>query len=164
MVTPGPIVVIGVGNDFRTDDGVGLYVARAIARMNLPAVRVIAGVADGSNILAAWTGADAAFIIDCAVSGAAPGTIFRFNPLKEEIPAEFFSHFSTHAINLVDTVALGRILGILPTTLTIFAIEGESFSPGPELTYKVKTAADMVVAELAKAIESVGTSNDQGPQ
>lgn len=153
MATDGPIVVIGVGNDFRSDDGVGLTVARAIAALNLPGVTVIVGVADGSNLVTAWENSRAVFIVDCARSGAESGTIYRFDPLSEEIPADIFPRFSTHAIDIPESIRLGRLLGNLPPQLTVFAIEGENLAAGAELTYKVKTAAEKVAAMIRETIE-----------
>lgn len=155
MATGGPIVVIGVGNDFRSDDGVGLYVARAVAAVNLPGVKTIAGVADGSDLITAWEGSQAVFLIDCARSGAEPGTIHRFDPLSEEIPADIFPRFSTHAIDIPESIKLGRLLGNLPPQLTVYAIEGENLAAGAELTYKVKAAAEKVAAMIRETIEYI---------
>lgn len=155
MATPGPIVVIGVGNDFRSDDGVGLYVARAIGALNLPGVTTLAGVADGSNLMTAWENSRAVFIVDCAFSGAEAGTIHFFDALTEEIPADLFPRFSTHAIDIPESIKLGRLLGNLPPRLTVYAIEGENLVGGVDLTYKVKMAAEQVVAKIREAIESI---------
>jgi hydrogenase maturation protease len=155
MATNGPIVVIGVGNDFRSDDGVGLTVARAIAALNLPGVTVIAGVADGSNLVTAWENSQAVFIVDCARSGAEPGTIHTFDPLSEEIPADIFPRFSTHAIDIPESIKLSRLLDTLPPQMTVYGIEGENLAAGAELTYKVKTAAKKVAVVIREAIENI---------
>jgi len=155
MATPGPIVVIGVGNDFRSDDGVGLYIARTVGGLNLPGVTTIVGVADGSNLMTAWENSRAVFIIDCALSGSEAGTIHIFDGLTEDIPADLFPRFSTHAIDIPESIKLGRILGGLPPLLTVYAIEGENLAAGADLTYKVKTAAERVVAMIRKSIEEI---------
>ncbi|MDD4052208.1 MAG: hydrogenase maturation protease [candidate division Zixibacteria bacterium] len=160
MATPGPIVVIGIGNDFRSDDGVGLYVARAIGALNLPGVTTIDGVADGSNLMTAWEDSRAVFIIDCALSGAEPGTIHTFDALTEEIPADIFPRFSTHAIDIPESIKLGRLLENLPPRLTVYAIEGENLAAGADCTYKVKMAAEKVVAMMRKAIETLPAESD----
>jgi hydrogenase maturation protease len=160
MATSGPIVVIGVGNDFRSDDGVGLYVARAIGALNLPGVDVIAGVADGSNLMTAWEDSRAVFIIDCALSGAEAGTIHIFNGLTDKIPADLFPRYSTHAIDIPESIKLGRLLENLPAQLTVYAVEGENLAAGVDLTYKVKTAAGKVVAMIQKAVETLRAESD----
>jgi hydrogenase maturation protease len=155
MATSDPIVVIGVGNDFRSDDGVGLYVARTIDGLNLPGVTTIAGVADGSNLMTAWEDSRAVYIIDCALSGTEPGSIHQFDALTEDIPVDLFPRFSTHAIDIPESIKLGRLLGILPPQLTVYAIEGETLAAGVDLTYKVKTAAEKVVAMIRESIEEI---------
>jgi hydrogenase maturation protease len=40
------VVVIGIGNDFRRDDGVGLAVAEELAKRNLPGVRVVTAIGE----------------------------------------------------------------------------------------------------------------------
>ena len=152
MNQPGLIAVIGLGNDFRSDDGVGLYVARALAAMCLPHTRVIAGIADGTALIDAWHDTAHAIIIDCTISGAAPGTIYRFNALDDDIPADLFARYSTHAFNIVETVTLARTLGLLPTALTVYGIEGETTAHGSQLTAGVKTAADRAILEIAEIV------------
>lgn len=155
MATDGSIVVVGVGNDFRSDDGVGLYIARALAALNLPGVTVIAGVADGGNLMTAWEDSRAVSIVDCARSGAEAGTIHIFDPLTEDIPADIFPRFSTHAIDIPESIKLGRLLNALPPRMTVYAVEGENLAAGAELTYKVKTAADKVAAMIREEIENI---------
>ena len=50
-------VVIGIGNSFRRDDGVGLAVADEIAKRGLADVRVVTAIGEPRAILDAWTGA-----------------------------------------------------------------------------------------------------------
>lgn len=145
MTTPRDICIIGVGNEFRSDDGVGLFVARSIAAMDLPGVRVIDGVADGTDMLSAWQGAAAAFVIDCVKSHAEPGTIFRFDGLHDTIAEEIFVGYSTHAFSIPETIALGRELGQLPSSLVVYGIEAETFSMGTSISAKVANAAEAVI-------------------
>lgn len=152
MIQPGLIAVIGIGNDFRSDDGVGLYVARALGAMKLTRTRVIAGVSDGTALIDAWRDAAQTIIIDCTVSGTAAGTVYRFDALNDDIPADLFGRYSTHAFNIVETVSLARTLGLLPTALTVYGIESKTTALGSQLTAGVKTAADRVIREIAEII------------
>ena len=52
----GDVLVIGIGNDFRRDDGVGLAVAAELAKRRLPGVRVMTAIGEPASILEAWTG------------------------------------------------------------------------------------------------------------
>src|ERR1700752_5325021 len=71
-------VVIGIGNEYRSDDGVGLIVAAAINERKLPGVCVVVGTEDPMDLLDAWSGAALALVIDAAIaSPSTPGRIRR---------------------------------------------------------------------------------------
>ena len=63
----GGIVVIGLGNTYRTDDGVGIAAAAALDELALPGVRVVTDVAEPMSLLEAWSGVKLAVVIDAAV-------------------------------------------------------------------------------------------------
>jgi hydrogenase maturation protease len=69
------ILVIGVGNEYRRDDAVGLIVARRLRELSPRNVTVIEESGEGTNLMESWTGADMVILIDAASSGARPGTI-----------------------------------------------------------------------------------------
>ena len=52
-------------------------------------------------------------MIDGVSSGAAPGTLHRFEVADEPLPAELFSS-STHALGVAEAVELARELDRLP--------------------------------------------------
>lgn len=139
------IVVIGIGNDFRHDDAVGLEVARLVRKANLADVSVVGGVSDDYALLTAWDSRGRAFVIDCTQSYSTPGTVHRFDGLAENIPADIFSSYSTHTLNIVKTIELSRTLGRLPQQLTIIGVEGADFSHGSGLSPAVEVAAVEVV-------------------
>jgi hydrogenase maturation protease len=150
-------VVIGVGNGLRSDDGVGLYVARLVNELAIEGVTVVEGVGDGYALVEAWSDCDRAIVIDCTVSGNTAGRIFRFDALCESIPADLFNGYSTHSISAVDAVELGKVLGRVPQSLIIYGIEGEDVSPGEGLTPKVGKAATRVAGLIAEEL-SVNTN------
>ena len=55
--TPLTRLMIGIGNNFRRDDGVGLAVADEVAKRGLAGVRVMTAIGEPGAILDAWTGA-----------------------------------------------------------------------------------------------------------
>ncbi len=152
MAATTSTVVVGIGNEFRTDDGVGLYVARLIQAMDFKDVTVIEGVAEGTALLDAWDKAARTFVIDCAVSGQPPGTIHRFDVNENSIPAAMFNGYSTHNISVTDAVELARALGRLPRNLIVYGIEGNNFAAGADLSPKVVAAAHKVVDAIISEI------------
>ena len=148
-----PIVVIGLGNEFRGDDAVGLFIARRIREKKLPGVRVIEGVSDGTTLIEAWHKSRAAVLIDCVSSGAAAGKIHRFDALSEKIPEKFFPAYSTHAFSITEAVGLAETIGRLPDHLLVYGVEGGNFETGVGISGEVTTAAEKVTELILKDIE-----------
>ncbi len=138
------MIVIGVGNPWRGDDGAGPAVARRLA-----GGRVHEG--DAVALLDAWSDAAHVVIVDAARSGAPPGSVHHFDARAGSLPAALLRS-STHAFGVSDAVELGRALGRLPARLDVYAIEGAAFELGDELSPPVANA----VSELATALTNTG--------
>ena len=98
-------LVIGVGNPWRGDDGAGIEVARRVGG--------IAFEGDGTGLVELWAGAEDAVVVDAAASGAAPGTVHRFDAAAGPLPARSLRS-STHHFGVADAIELARALDRLP--------------------------------------------------
>jgi hydrogenase maturation protease len=145
-------LVIGVGNEWRSDDAAGLVVARRL-REPCPAARVIEREGEPLDLIDEWSGADDAIVVDAVRSGAEPGTIHRLDAAEQRLPAELFRG-STHAFSVAEAVELGRALGRLPSRLLVLGIEGEDFTAGAGLSPAVERAVDGLVGELLGRLET----------
>lgn len=155
MAATTPILVIGLGNEFRCDDRVGLFVAAQIKSAGLVNVRVLQGVSDAVGLIESWDEADAVFVVDCAVSGGPPGTVYQFDGLADHIPEMLFSRYSSHAFSVVDALALAGALGRLPSKLVIYAIEAANCDTGTEMTPVVVQSARRVVTDILEQIHTI---------
>jgi hydrogenase maturation protease len=140
------MLVIGVGNAYRGDDGVGPAVLALLREEELPGVRLLECDGDCSALLDAWRGVGAVVLVDAVSSGAPPGTIYRFDALARALPREV-SFQSTHAFGVAEALALGRTLGQLPAKLIIYAIEGKTFTTGVGLSPEVELAVREVAQQ-----------------
>ena len=141
--------VFGIGNPSRRDDGVGVWVAQALAARLAPGaadVRVLAD--DGFALVDALAGTRAALLIDAVQSSAAPGTVHRFDAVAGPLPAALL-RCSTHLLGVAEAVELARALGQLPERLQVYGIEGADFGIGEGLSPPVAAAAAALVDELA---------------
>lgn len=145
------VLVIGVGNEFRNDDGVGRHVALHIGEPALPGVSVRQESGEGAALMEAWEEYSRVFVIDATSSKHPAGTIHRLDAGTNKIPSEFF-HYSTHAFSLAEAVELARVLGKLPSRLVIYGIEGASFAAGTELSEIVRRSAGEVVQRIRNEI------------
>jgi hydrogenase maturation protease len=151
---PPRALVIGIGNEYRGDDAVGLLAARHLREVVLNGVMVLEHDGDGTRLMQAWTGAAVVIIIDAAHSGGPPGTIHRFEASISPIPASYFRH-STHAFGLVDAVELGRTLQQLPDRLIVYGIESRNFEAGTELSADVADSLNRLVSDLVDFLKPV---------
>jgi hydrogenase maturation protease len=138
------MLVLGIGNRFRSDDGVGPLVARRLAARGV-ACQELSG--EGALLMDAWRAAGHAVLVDAALSGAAPGTIHRFDAMTTTVPAGLF-HYSSHQFSVAEAIEMARILGRLPAQMTVYGIEGRNFAYGEILSPEVAAAADAVEAEI----------------
>ncbi len=144
-----PLVVIGIGNPDRADDGIGPLV---VARLGLlPGTRVISRSGDAFALIEEWTGADTAILIDAASSNSTPGHIHRIELPSDELPCDL-GLSSTHAFGLAEAIALARVLERLPPRVVIYAVEGACFDPGGPMTAEVAAAADEVANLVAAEV------------
>ena len=147
MSTAAQTLVVGLGNDFRRDDGAGRVAARMIASAQADGVRVIEASGEGAALMDAWRDAESVVLIDAVHSGAAPGTIHRLDARAQPIPSNFF-HYSTHAFSVAEAVELARALDQLPPRLIVFGIEGKDFSSGEDLSPEVAAAVEEVARQV----------------
>jgi hydrogenase maturation protease len=164
MAAPPAIVVIGVGSEYRSDDSIGLVTVRDIKRLAIPGVRVIAGISDGIDLINTWESADAAIVVDGTRSGAAPGTILRFDAITDQIPEEVFSSCSTHAFSITEAVVLARMLDRLPRMLIVYGVEAGSILKGVGLTSDVAAVLPEVVARIKEEINRLTRSLAQAAE
>jgi hydrogenase maturation protease len=152
------VVVIGIGNPWRRDDGAGTRVIE-LARDRLPAdVEVVESDGEVARLLEAWSDARVAFVADALHSGAPPGTVRRLEVGVDPLPTGHPG--STHAVGLGDAVTLARVLGRLPEQLVVYAIEGADYTAGSGLTpaaeQGARDAADQLAAEVTTILEARG--------
>jgi hydrogenase maturation protease len=147
------IVVIGVGNPDRGDDGAGRETARRLRASGLEEATIVACDGEATALLAHFEGADAAILIDACVSGAAPGTVRRFDAAEAPLPSAAFG-LSSHGLGLSEAIELARTLGALPPRCVVYAIEGQRFDVGAPLSDAAAAAIEEVVADIRRDLAS----------
>lgn len=149
------VLVIGVGNIYRGDDGVGLMVAARLQEMALAGVTVREQSGEGTSLITAWENAAYTIVVDAVQSGAEPGTIYRLDVTEKPIPAEYSSHFSGHAFGVAGAVEMARLLGKLPQRLIVYGIEGLAFAAGQGLSPVVADALETAVQQICGELTAV---------
>ncbi|MCV7079677.1 hydrogenase maturation protease [Mycobacterium szulgai] len=139
----GGIVVIGLGNRYRRDDGVGVAAATALHERGLPGVSVVNDVVEPMALVEAWSGARLAVVIDAAMATALTAGRVRRCALGDVAGAA--QGLSSHSIDIGRTYALGQSLRRAPAALQIFTVDVADIGHGIGLTPQVERAVPEVV-------------------
>jgi hydrogenase maturation protease len=164
-------VLIGIGNPYRRDDGIGPALVTAIGQLGPPGVSLIISDGEPSQLLDAWSGATLAVVVDAVLCDPpAPGRIHRtvLDPASEQPFGGSLADAgaaaadaggmsagaaSTHALGIPDAVRLAGALGRAPRRLVVFAVEAADIGFGPGLAPPVAACLpeliQVVLAELA---------------
>jgi hydrogenase maturation protease len=147
-------IIIGIGNPIRSDDAVGLVVARILRRR----LREVSNVdveelhAGGLRLVEAMVGYDRAVVIDAMVTGTQPpGSVRR---LAFEELARAHNITCVHDTSLPAALEIWRRTNIpVPNEITVWGIEGEDLMTvseelSPTVSEGAKTAVQAILDEL----------------
>ena len=149
-ITPHAPLLICIGNDYRGDDGVGLYIGRH-AKIKGLNVQVIENSGDGIAMMDTWKERGTVILVDAVYSGHPAGTIFRFDALNSSFPENMLP-VSTHDVGIAECISLSDSLDLLPKKMIFYGIGGENFGQGKHLSAVVRKAADAVVGKIAEEL------------
>ncbi len=145
--TGGPVVVIGVGNEFRRDDGAGPAVVSKLRDVVPPDVRLVITDGEPVRLMEAWTGAALAVVVDAVrADPPRPGKTYRF--LVDRPQTGTRRAASSHGLGLDDAISLALALDRMPGQLIVHAIEAGDLTQGPGLSPSVALAVDSVVSAV----------------
>ncbi len=141
------VAVIGVGNEFRRDDGIGPAVVVRLRGRVPAAVELLVSDGEPARLIEAWSGAVLAVVVDAVrAAPAVPGRLHRL-VLDAASPAEPYP-VSSHGLGLGEAVGLAQALGRMPGRLIVHAVEAADLSTGTGLSAEVEAAADALAAAV----------------
>jgi len=127
------VLVIGIGNAYRRDDGAGLVVASRLRDQSSSSLRILEHNGEGTDLMNCWEGADAVILLDAVHSDAKPGTLHRWDAGLRPLPTRAFRG-SSHAFSLAEAIEMARVLRRLPQRLIVYGVEGRDFKAGTGLS------------------------------
>lgn len=142
------VLVLGVGNTLRRDDGVGPSVIQILKQEKDLLVDLKDGGTDGLSVIEYLKPYQKAIVIDAVEMGAEPGAVKLFTPEEAIINIKSES-LSTHGFGLGEAIKLMQGLGI-KTELKIIGVQPQDISFGEGLTEKIKNG----LAEIVKLVRS----------
>jgi len=164
--------VIGIGNPYRRDDGIGPALVAALERLRPPGVSLTVADGEPSQLLDAWSGAPLAVVVDAVLCEVpAPGRIHRTalgpvvggpvvgGPVVAG-PGSRAAAASTHGLGIPDAIRLAEVLGQAPGRLVIMAVEAADIGFGlglsPAVAGCLPELTRAVLAELAADHQAAG--------
>ena len=153
-------LVLGLGNDILSDDGVGLVVTRRLRESFKDAEHIdfIETNEMGLSLLDFLEGYDWAVIVDSIITGEKdPGTLYVFD-------RDTFIHpraVNPHHMGLDEILDMAEKMNIsMPSVLQVVAMEvKDPFSFGEELTPEVEKAVPRFISEIRAIIENILNEN-----
>ena len=136
-------MIIGIGNEFRRDDGAGPAVVAELRDLVPPGVELMITDGEPARLIDAWTGAALAVVVDAVrAQPANPGQVHRF---VVDRPADGTARAaSSHGLGLDDALSLALALDRMPGRLIVHAIEAADLTQGTGLTPPVAAAVSAV--------------------
>jgi hydrogenase maturation protease len=155
------VLVVGVGNPDRGDDGFGPVVAQRLRGRAPSTVRVLERSGDALALIEDWNGIPSVIVIDAVAPISQPGRVHRLDLTDSPLPIGWAPR-SSHAFGVAETVELARSLGRLPRCLVAYLVEGEQFATGaplsPAVAGAIEDVAARVVVELSAILAVKGSS------
>jgi hydrogenase maturation protease len=150
---PRRVVVIGIGNEMRRDDGAGIAVVERARPLLPPGVEVRTLGGEATSLLDGWEGADLAVVVDAVRWDRPPASgVTRIDAIRQPgSVGGWAAATSSHGLGVAEAITLGRALDRLPLRLILLLIaiaeEGQGEGLSPAVEGRVDDAVALLVAE-----------------
>jgi len=149
--------IIGIGNPFRRDDGIGIVLLEKLIekKNNLPQnIEYIDGGTGGMNLLHMLALFDVALIIDAVNFNGHPGEskLFKSEDVISKKPP---MNMSTHESDILKIIHLSKELGEIPDELFIFGIQPKDVSQGDNLSPELQKVVASLTSSLQNEITNI---------
>jgi hydrogenase maturation protease len=146
------LLIIGIGQEYRSDDRVGRWVARSLQKRTWPGVEVLESTGDGTELMRLWEGHRRVWLVDAVTSQATPGSLHRISVHRQALPNHLFKG-STHHWGVAEAVEMSRLMGTLPEEVELYGIESRVFEYGIEMSEPVTRAGHQLIQTLCSRVE-----------
>lgn len=146
------IIVLGLGNLIRSDDGVGVHAVRQLLEdRRVPEnVEVLDGGTLGLQLLPSIEEATHLLAIDAVRAGASPGTIHRFDIADmQPLPGTP----SVHQLGFADLLAALRLLEKFPKHMILLGVQPEETGWGDRLSPSVQASLPGLIEAAISQLE-----------
>ena len=148
----GNNLVIGIGNEFRGDDALGVEVVRRLVDKHPGLADYHIEQDDPTRLIDLWKDKNVV-IIDAVRTGELDrGALYLVHSMDELLLADK-KFYSTHALGLKQILELGKYLQRLPNSFFFIGVKGERWGVGDVMSDHVFRSCDRVVAAVLEHLE-----------
>ena len=154
---PRPVKIIGFGNIFMGDDGIGIKIIEELEKVkssgDLKNVEIIDGATSAIDLLFNLNNSDRVIIIDAIDAGQADGEVvkFKLNDIKN-MKGKTFKSFSLHDLNLNEVFNLMNSLKIYPD-ITLIGIKPKIIDYNDKLSPEIERRIPEIILMIKKEIK-----------
>ena len=146
-------VVLGLGNELFTDEGLGVQAAHRVAQEGIPGVEVLDGGTLGLALLPELEGRRGLLVLDAVVSdGETPGTILDLGAGEVHQPRKLL--MSAHQVGVSDTLSAASLMGTAPELIAAVGMVPFSLETG----YGLSPEAEALMPEMVRRAVAVLSS------
>lgn len=145
------ILILGLGNTLRGDDGVGVRVVEALQKENIEA-EVKNGANLGLSLLEVIRDYQKVIIVDAVDMGRPPGTVEKI--LGEDLLKLGASQsFSLHEMGLLEILKIGQSLNEDFRNVVVYGVQPKELKEIEQLTPEVEAKVPEVISLIKKEVE-----------
>lgn len=154
----GLIKIIGFGNIFMGDDGIGVRVIEELQHqqifMDNENIELVDGGTSGIDLIIMLQNAAKAIIIDAVDAGQEVAQIVVFSPQEiTEFKKQTFKSYSLHDIDLVEAFELVITLN-LPVKIKIIGIKPKKVGYSDKLSPELKNQIPAIIAKVKEEVSA----------
>lgn len=143
------ILVCGIGNTLKRDDGLGPYMIRELEQKRLPVNVTLADFGISGFKTALEIGRyDKVIFIDAMQTGMKPGEVIKTTITEQDLTgSESLSSFSVslHESDLQKILTSASLINNYPKEVVVVGCEAQDLSVGLGLSEQVRKAADAII-------------------
>jgi hydrogenase maturation protease len=148
------VLVLGLGNLLRGDDGIGPRVVAELMRRGLPqGITALDGGTAGFDLLNVLEGWERVVIVDAADVGQEPGRFVRFT-LDEARLAGSADALSLHHAGLAEALALAEALSQPLPEIVIFGVQPAAMELGEGLSATVEATLPALIEAVLNEVNA----------
>jgi len=151
------LAVIGVGNPYRGDDGIGIYLMEQIKQDNTidQGIEYIDGGIGGMNLFHKMSSYPRVLLVDAVNCGKQPGDYVFFSAEAITSSNKMSSLVSTHGSDLFEVIQQVRGFNEHPPDIYVFGVQPEDVSLRKDFSEGITKNLSVLVSELKQRIDAL---------